>query len=110
MELRYGELNHINMWRALKRNEEIVLLLNEDQGEVMDYLIHRIALTSTITLSSPAYTAFPLFALLLGNFSKVCKLWFKYRNFAQLDDLKLLYNDLKIERSAGEDERVFLLK
>jgi hypothetical protein len=110
MELRYGELNHVNMWRALKRNEEIVLLLNEDQGEVMDYLVHRMALTSTITLSSPTYTAFSLFALLLGNLSKVYKLWFKYRNLAQLDELKLLYNDLIIEHIEGKSQRAFLLK
>lgn len=110
MELQYGELNHMNMWRALKRNEEVVLVLSKDEGEVLDYLIDRMSLTSTITLSSPTYTGFQLFALVLGNLGKVCKLWFKYRNLAQLDELKLLYNDLKIERSAGEDERVFLLK
>jgi len=98
------------MWRTLKRNEEIHLVLNEDQAEVLDYLIQRMSLTSDITLSSPTFVGFQLFAQFFSNLGKIYKLWFKYRNLAQLDELKLLHKELRIEPSEGEGGRVFLLK
>ena len=110
LELRYGQLNHMEMWRTLKRNGQIRVNLDSEQAEVFEYLVKRISFVSDLTLTSPTYKGFQLFGLFLVNLRLVYKLWFKYRNLAEIDQLRLLYKNLSIKPLHEEGEHVFLLK